>query len=466
MGLRGPFILGSLLLSLAGFGAGDSLSGNIIIGTIKYTGNKVTKPQIITRELMFGEGDTIPRVDYARLVQKSRENLLNTSLFNFVTVDTASAEGGKIAITLTFAERWYTWPVPIFDIAERNFNTWWETRDLSRAIYGFYITRDNFRGRKESLTFRVKLGYIQQLGLSYNIPYITRKQNSGLGFALSYSRGHEIAYNTFNNKLLYYKDPAKFVKEETAGRLTYTYRQGIYNTHYGQIGYVKSNIADTVLNLANDYFTDSLPMMEYLSLQYIFRRDYRDSKVYPLKGYYVDFVADKLGLGALKKENLDLLYFQATVKQYWKMGRRFYPAVQARGRVSLTHDQPYYTQRALGFRDYVRAYEYYVVDGQNYALAKAQLRYEVIKPRVLKIPFLPFEKFNKIPYSLYIGAFCDAAWVEDRINYQYNPLANTWLFGAGFGLDLYTYYDGVFRVEYSFNRMGESGFFLHLSSPI
>jgi hypothetical protein len=49
---------------------------------------------------------------------------------------------------------------------------------------------------------------------------------------------------------------------------------------------------------------------------------------------------------------------------------------------------------------------------------------------------------------------------------QENPLANTWQFGYGIGLDYVTYYNLVFSVEYSLNRMGESGLFLHFAAPI
>jgi hypothetical protein len=39
------------------------------------------------------------------------------------------------------------------------------------------------------------------------------------------------------------------------------------------------------------------------------------------------------------------------------------------------------------------------------------------------------------------------------------------IFGYGTGLYIVAYYDIVFRVEYSFNGFGESGFFFHFGSP-
>lgn len=448
------------------FALSHSPSGTVIINSISITGNKVTKPYILLRELNFSKGDTLDAALLPEKIQKSRENLLNTSLFNFVNVDIAYLDSSRINIIINVTERWYTWPVPIFEIAERNFNTWWLTKDLSRANYGFYLTRDNFRGRKESFSLKFRFGYSEQFGFSYHVPYLNKKQHSGLGVSFYYNRNHEIAYATRNNQLQYYKDEENYVREELTSKISYTNRQGFYNTHLAEIKYFKGSVADTVLKLTRDYFINNQPHMEFFTLYYIFRRDYRDSKVYPLKGYYFDFSITKHGIGILKNENLDVLFLEALARKYWKIGPRLYLASSIRGKFSPTYEQPYYVQRALGYRDYVRAYEYYVVDGQNFVLFKTSLRYELIRPRIQKIPYLKTEKFNTFHYALYAGLFSDAGYVEDRINNRYNSMSNTLLFGTGAGLDFVTYYDNVVRMEYSVNKLGEYGFFLHFSSAL
>ena len=97
---------------------------------------------------------------------------------------------------------------------------------------------------------------------------------------------------------------------------------------------------------------------------------------------------------------------------------------------------------------------------------KNELRYEIIKPRTQKVPYLKWEKFNKVNYALYAGIFSDMGYVQDNENYMYNSLANSWLYGSGVGIDLTTYYDGVFRIEYSVNRQMQSGIFLHFTAPL
>ncbi|TAL58842.1 MAG: hypothetical protein EPN85_10575 [Bacteroidetes bacterium] len=440
----------------------------ITINKIGILGNKTTKRHILLRELPFLENDTVDRDKIQEKLKSARENLLNTSLFNFVTIDTVSvrmAGADRIDVLITVAERWYTWPIPIFEVQERNFNTWWQTKNFERANYGFYLDRENFRGRKEDLSFYFQFGYTEKYGITYKIPYLTRKQTSGAGLSFSYSRNHEIAYMTADNKLLYFKYPTEYVREEFTGKMYYSYRSGIHNTHTLETKYLNGKVSDTLNHYSVGYFIGQETKMQYLLLDYSFRMDHRDAKYFPLKGYYLELEATKLGLGLLSKEKIDVLNLFFTLKKYQKISSRFYLAGSLRIKFSPNSDQPYYVQRGLGFGDYVRGYEYYVIDGQSYGTTKWGLKYEIIKPKIRVIP-LPFEKFNLFHYALYAGIFGDAGYVDDHQYTGNNFLANTYIYGYGTGIDFVTYYDMIFRFEYSFNKMLEHGFFVSFNAGI
>jgi len=82
---------------------------------------------------------------------------------------------------------------------------------------------------------------------------------------------------------------------------------------------------------------------------------------------------------------------------------------------------------------------------------------------------LPFPKFNKIPVSVYLNAYTDLAYTVDNsdVSTLYNnTFVNTFLFSYGVGIDFVTYYDKVIRVDFSVNKYGEYGVFLHLKAPI
>jgi len=439
----------------------------VVIGKILIVGNKVTKNKIILRELPFKENDTIGREEIPLKLRAAKENLLNSSLFNFVSADTLPVDAGHLDILISVSERWYTWPVPIFEVQDRNFNMWWETKSLHRASYGLYLNRENFRGRKEELSLFAEFGYTERYGVSYTVPYLTKKQTSGAGFSFAYSRNHEIPYMTIDNQVVYFDDQAKYLREELIGKLNYTYRIGIHNSHFLEGKYINSKINDTLNQVTTNYFIGDQSQIQYFALDYKFRSDYRDSKAYALQGYMYELQCTRLGFGLLKNEKVDVTNFYLTFKKYQKLSKRIYAASSFKIKFSPNTYQPYYVQKALGWNnDYVRSYEYYAIDGQRYGLAKAGLKYEILKPKVKSMSYLPFEKFNTFHYALYGGIFADAGYVDDHMYSLYNPLSNTFLYGAGVGIDYVTYYDVVLRFEYSINRKLEQGFFFHFNAGI
>jgi hypothetical protein len=80
--------------------------------------------------------------------------------------------------------------------------------------------------------------------------------------------------------------------------------------------------------------------------------------------------------------------------------------------------------------------------------------------------FIPTDKFSKLYYAIYLNLFTDWGYVVDNRKNVYNPLANEINIGYGLGLDFVTYYDFVLRLEYSFNKSGQSGFFIHFMPSI
>jgi hypothetical protein len=117
-------------------------------------------------------------------------------------------------------------------------------------------------------------------------------------------------------------------------------------------------------------------------------------------------------------------------------------------------------------RDFVRGYEYYLINGQHYFYEKANIKYNFLPERVFRMPYPKSEKFNKLPFAAYINIFFDAGYVKDYFYFTQNTLSNKLLYGYGTGLDLVTYYDLVLRIEFSINHKNENGFYLHLIAPI
>lgn len=451
----------------------DSLhSKKIIITSIHIEGNYITKTAIVLRELSFKKGDTIPSSDWSGICLRCKNNIMNTGLFNFADVDTIPNPGMGTDIIITLVEQWYIWPYPEFQLEERNFNVWWnqDHRSLDKIDYGIFLSDNNTTGNKEILKVKLQLGYTQQLGLSYSIPYITKKQDLGLQFNISYSKNKEIAYTSIGNVLTFLSTPDNTLQQQLTAAVDLTYRQGLYDIHYLEVNFASCQINDTILKLTNNYLPFNQTSTAFTGAKYYFRRDLRDFVPYPLHGYYFDFSLNDYGMGiALPQEHaFNILYLQSSLHKYGKIYKKFFYSAEAEGKVSKIGDQPYYLQRGLGYgNDFTRGYEYYVIDGNNYALFKAEMKYQLLNIPIInlpthQLPFLRQRQFNKANFALYLTVFSDWAYVGAADpDVQNNFLANTPLWGNGVGLDMLTYYGIVVRFEYSFNQLGQSGFFLH-----
>lgn len=441
----------------------------IIVGRIVLQGNQITKDRIVLRELVFREGDTLSLNALGEKLKQSRQNLLNRSIFNFVEIDTLpSQEAGSrmVDVKIVLLERWYIWPMPILELADRNLNSWWETKDMTRINAGFFLTYDNFRGRLEKLKVLFRAGYDQNYYVEYEIPYLNRAQNFGIGLQLGHSRSRKIAYLTKDNKQVFSPSEEGYARTEWYARLKMILRRNIHNTHELSIGYENTKFSDSVMLLNPNFLNNISGRFEAIHLYYFFKNDYRDSKPYPLSGHYADLELHQYGLGFLPDETA-LSTAKLTFDIYRPISKRWFWAANFTAKITSSGFQPYFLQRGLGFgNDFVRSYEVFVVDGQRFALAKSNLKFALVTPRKTKLPLIKSEKFSKLHYAAYLNLLLDAGYVNQRNPEPLNTLQNNWLVGTGLGLDVVTYYDIVWRFEYSVSRLGQPGFFVHFVAPI
>lgn len=441
-------------------------SSVVRICDIVVIGNKITKEHIILRELEFRSGDAMMFTSFKEKKNRSEENLINTSLFNSVHITWLVAEQHELTVYIILKERWYIFPLPIFEVIDRNFNVWWQTKDFSRVVYGGALTWNNFRGRNEFIEAGVRLGYVQRIHFIYSIPYINRRQNSGLKFYYSYSRNRQTPFATVDDKQVFYKNEETFSRRQQNAGLEYTYRHGLYQTHFASLGYIDAQVEDTIIKLNPDFFSHSKSSNSFTVARYMYKLDHRDIVSYPLRGYEFDIELVKAGLPFLN-DDIDIAYSTFNLRKYWQVSPSVFASAGLRGKVSSSAFQPYFNTRALGYnRDYVRGYEYYVADGQHFALLKTTIKYKLMSTRNIYANWIPLEKFSVIPFAFYFNVHSDAAYVDDNQFYAPNRLPNSILLGYGAGIDLVTYYDIVLRLEYSFNKFGESGLFLHFSAAI
>lgn len=439
----------------------------VTIEDIIIVGNNKTKDLIVLRELLIEANSLVNGKEFREMLERSRNNLFNTGLFHQVSVDYIPIGPRKVKIVVMLTERWYFWPFPIIELADRNINAWWLTKDFSRINFGLYLFKFNFRGKKETISLRFKYGFTRQIGLTYNIPYIDKKQRSGLNFSFAFSTNKQLIYNTLNNRIQFLKELDQFNRKEINTNITYTYRRKIYSYNALSLRYTFVNISDTLKHLNPLYLGNSIQSLQFFSLEYVYRYDRRDYRAYPLKGYYIELNASQHGLGILKREKINMQYAYLMARKYFKWSERWYTGTSLKTKISTGRFQPYYLQRGLGYQnDYVRGYEYYVIDGQNFGLLKANLKYNLVKTGAIKLKKIKNNSLNRIQYGFYLNAFADGAYVQDNQFNELNKLNNTFLHGYGIGLDFVGQNDLVIRFELTRNGLNQNGFYLHFSAPL
>lgn len=438
------------------------------ISEIKISGNEITKNSIILRELEFNKQDSLNIADVQNIMAKAEQNLLNTLLFNFVSVKPVwGVDSSNVRVLIDVLEKWYIWPIPLFEIADRNFNSWWENKDFSRLNYGLFLKWFNFTGRNDLLKVLLRFGVESKFGLFYEIPSINKKQNLGIYFGVNYANFHEIGVESIDNKLIYYKDDQSypFKKIETYFRLSF--RPKIHKEQFLEIKYQDSHFSESLVVKYPKVTQNSLSELNFLSLTYKFINDHRDYIPYPLKGYYFDFELNKIGLNLLNPHGVDFLYLKSDFNLYWHLKNSWFYAIGMKTKISNAKFQPYILQRGLGYEiDYIRGYELFVLDGQNYGLVKSNLKFELAPKRTYYLKFIRNEKFSKLFYALYLNLFFDIAYVNDKYNAALNPLVNDFQYSIGMGFDYVTFYNLVFRAEYSINRQKRNFLFFHMKAPI
>ncbi|MCF6342078.1 MAG: hypothetical protein L3J31_04670 [Bacteroidales bacterium] len=436
----------------------------VLVGQISIKGNKITKEHIILRELEFFSGERLPVKELEKRLLKSRQNLMNRSLFNFVTI-TKHENNTALDISVEVIERWYIWPIPRFSFADRNVNAWLESKDFGRLNYGLDVRVENFRGRMEFLNLIVQGGYDKKFAVKWTIPYLTKNQFFGMGVFSGVQFNRLYNYATEDNKLVYFDGGDEYALRQVFGQLDFTFRPKFNYLHTASIGVNHAEFNDSLLVL-NPSLTYGGTVYTYFILNYVYKHDFRDYAPYPLTGYYFDAGLEKTGLGILNGE-VNTWGLSFTFDHYLRLHKRWYFAYNVSLMYSNDGFQPYFLTTGFGFNGMIiRGYERFAIDGQRLGLFKSNLKFEIIPRKVHTMSWIKTEKFSKVFYALYSNLFFDMGYAADDLYSENNPLSNQLLFGGGIGIDFVTYYDLVFRFEFSINKQGNTGFNIGLVAPI
>jgi len=435
----------------------------VVVQQIVISNNKITKPKVIINELIFKQGDKLLVNRLGQIVKRSRHNLLNTSLFNFVSIRYTLQSDNTVVFHVHVDERWYWWVFPIFEVADRNLSAFFNSGDWSRVNYGVYLKRDNFRGRNEKIFGRIRLGFTTQILLGYISPEYNKR--GGWGAFFDFRMHDQLAFMTMDNQQVFKGLETEMAQVSYLGSLYYSIRSGLYQRHKLELTYNQFSVSDSIIDLNPNYLTPDQSKLQFLNLRYEYDLDKRDSKVYPLKGTRLKAELVQSGFG-LWQDELNNLKVAAQYDKHFRLNHRWNWASLLYGEYNSSDHLPYVLNAGSGYKRFINGYELYVIDGTKQATMKNQVLFTLLQPRYKNIGFMPLTQFAKINYAFYLKAYYDFGYVWQDNPPVSNTFVNDWQYGYGLGLDFVTFYDMVWSFNYSVNKHKQHGFFVHFNLAI
>ena len=439
-------------------------TGKYCIKQILIKGNKKTKTYLILNEIPFKKEDSLQVSDFTRELLLARQQVYNTTLFVEVKVALIAISPGDVAITIEVKERWYIFPVPQFQLVDRNLNEWIKTYkgSLDRVNYGIKFVHYNLSGRKDPLRIYLINGYTRNVSFSYTNPNSNHALNEGFTVFAGYAQNRELPYiTTIDNIVLEYKN-GKFVRNSIYGGVGYSIRRGLFTRQSFNLGYTHYSVNDSIVTEKYNphYFNSPGVVKGFFDLVYRFQYTNVNNVAYALKGKTASLIISKRGFGLTG--GINMLSIEAGYNKYYSLGKKWYSSIQLNGKIKLPFEQAYINQRGLGYGDsYLRGLEKYVIDGVATVLLKSTLKKKIVH---FSLPF-PFHSktISRIPFTFFAKTYTDLGYSYTKNAYA-SRLNNRLLYTGGFGLDMLTLYDVNLRFEYSFNQLHENGLFLHNQS--
>lgn len=453
-------------LYLASFSFLNAQSAYSVIQYIELIGNQRTKDAVVIRELDLAVGDTLYASAITEQFLENEKRILSTGLFTDVSINLKEWNDttNESVIEIVLQENWYIYPNIIFELADRNFNVWWNEQDKSfdRVNIGFRLNHINVTGRRDRLKLITQLGYTRKAELEYSYPYLNQAQTLGVAANIFYSENKEIGYVTFGNKTLFHQeDDERILLRRFRVSTWLNYRPKLFGYHILKFEFHRNSIDEFVATELNpDYFLNQESVLHFFKIEYDFSFDRREFTFYPEDGYLLGLNIKKEGLGIFKEYNN--LLFEIRGEHYLNLKSKLIFANIAKVKTNLIRDKVAFANNTgLGYNgNVVSGYELYVLDGTDFVLTKSSLRWKVLEKLYNLKEYMPLRQFKLMDLKIYVSLNMDTGYVNEPTYRETNTLNNKWIVGYGPGLDILLFNNYLFSLEYSFNQLGESGLFI------
>ncbi|MFN0157457.1 MAG: POTRA domain-containing protein [Bacteroidota bacterium] len=403
-----------------------------VIDTIIIAGNQKTKSYVILDEMTLHPGDTATW----EAMEFDKNRIYSLQLFNRVEMFYDSLQGLRF-LYVEVHERWYLIPVPLFGFRDG---------DPKRPYYGGGLLHNNFAGKNQRLFGSIVFGHNPSLNLSFSDPLLDRPMNLYFSGSASYSRirNKSKAASAVTGDF----DELHYDVNATIGR-----RFSLYETAGINIGYQIVKIDEyrpgrTISPGGKD---------NYIYAQVNYSYDTRDLREYPSRGNSFSVYARKYGLGTSK---LDFARFGTDIRTYRPLPFDLTFAARVHGVLTSGGATPTYQHLFFGYGERIRGYFKTVFEGENMLGSVVELRYPLLKPRMIHFTALPIPaEFAVWRFGISLAIFAETGttWFRGQ-----KVQLESFHSGYGGGLDFLLPYSVVIRTHYAFSDYGDGQFVLDL----
>ncbi len=440
---------------------GIGQSRYVIMDSIIIQGNKHTKNHIIFNEIDFHPGDTISLEKLPSRLQQNERRLRSISLFNLVTLNIKNwnTETSHCNLVVAVQENWFIYPYLIFELADRNFNVWRKEFNyaLSRTNYGIALNHINLTGHKDKLKLKVQGGYIRKLEMLYDYPYLWGKW--GLTGNILYSESREVAYQTLENKPVFYKNAQnERIFRQYRGSLALQQRINPQTIQSISLEYNDLKVDNEIVRLNPNFLGRGESQLRYFILDYSLKYDNTVYPLYPLKGYRAEFNLRKEGFGWPDK--ITNTWLAMNIEQHFALAKNLILSAKIKFKINIESNKiPYMLNDAIGYKDdNITGYQLYVIDGRHFMLVRHALKYRLLEHNFKISDKMP-KPFRVMNTQLFARLNLDAGYANDPSGGTNNPYTNRIQLGYGPGLDLILFNNFTASMEIGITRHGEAGIF-------
>ena len=438
----------------------------VVVNELIINGNTRTKPQVILRELDIYPGDTLNLSDLPQKILLNERRLLSIKLFTDVAINLNNwdRETNTIDVHIDLIEGWYFIPSVIFELADRNFNVWWKemNRSLSRVNYGLRADHFNLTGYRDRLKIKMQFGFTRNFVLEYSFPFLT--DNWGFQSEIFYADNKEIDYVTLDNKQNFISnEDERLLLQKFRSGFTLNYRPDLFAFHALRFSFQYNKVDDFIAKDLNpSFYLNGNNFLRFFILEYDFQLDKRVFTIYPEGGHMFFFNIKKEGFGIFNDYN-NLPVFFGAEKHFgynrWILSGRF------KAKANLIRNQvAFVNNKAIGYgKDVITGYELYVIDGTDFLLFQTALKFRIFDKVIDMGSKMPIRQFRRMSLRLFLRWNFDGGYINERDYVNTNSINNQWVFGYGPAIDFMLWNTVVVEAAYSFNQLGESGFFLKSS---